>query len=351
MEIVKLLNPTLICIESKMRIKEKEIWLQGYCKPIELRRDKKQGGGIWLSFKSELYKKVTLLDMGNDENEQIWVELELGKENVIIGIVYGKQETRTDNENRENFISMIEEYAIKSSKEKKPLLVIGDFNMKIGLNSNDPNKKEFSAGGRKLQKMISRQNLKILNESPKCKGKWTRISTTNPDNDNMKSILDLFIANESGYEKMSNMVIDDNREFTLEKVTKNKIVGSDHSTIVADFDFSPVPYQKTISNKNTEYKWVLSKESLQRFKNETEKGTLGDIWDQPMGTIEDLYMMWIRNLNKTLKSNVKRIFKKGSKKGNIKENLGITSIRREKRMLKKKLLNAIKEKINLWKIS
>ena len=54
--------------------------------------------------------------------------------------------------------------------------------------------------------------------------------------------------------------------------------------------------------------------------------------------------MWVRNLNKILKSNVKRIFKKGSKKGNIKENLGITSMRQEKRMLKKKLLNAIKDK-------
>ena len=140
------------------------------------------------------------------------------------------------------------------------------------------------------------------------------------------------------------MVMDDKREFTLEKVTKNRIVGSDHNTIVADFDFSPIPYQKNISNKDTEYKWVLSKEALQRFKNETEKGTLGEIWDQLKGTIEDLYTMWIRNLNKTLKSNVKRIFKKGSKKGNIKENLGISSIRREKRMLKKKLLNAVKDK-------
>lgn len=107
--------------------------------------------------------------MGNDENEQIWVVLELGKENVIMGIVYGKQETRTDNENRENFINMIEEYNIKSNKEKKHFLVMGYFDMKIGLNSNDANKQEFSAGGGKLKKMISRRNLYNLNEAPNCK--------------------------------------------------------------------------------------------------------------------------------------------------------------------------------------
>lgn len=56
----------------------------------------------------------------------------------------------------------------------------------------------------------------------------------------MKSILDLVIANDLCYEKMCEMVIYDKREFTLEKVTQNRIIGSDHNTIVADFDFSQI---------------------------------------------------------------------------------------------------------------
>ena len=229
-ENAKTLRPDIVCItETKLNPMESEIWLEGYAKPIELRRERKQGGGIWISHTKRFFNKPKVLEMGDDDNEQIWLDIQIGNKSLILGIVYGKQETRTNDDNREKFVGMIEEYAIKAQNEDKFFAVIGDFNMKLGLDEKSGSK-PTSAGGKKLLKVISKRKLKIINQSEKCFGKWTRISTTNPNNEAMKSVLDLIITNDKCFNAVSKMVIDEKREYILEKVTKYKINESDHNT-------------------------------------------------------------------------------------------------------------------------
>eukprot|EP00112_Aurelia_sp_Birch-Aquarium-sp1_P004051 Seg1459.6 transcript_id=Seg1459.6/GoldUCD/mRNA.D3Y31 product="hypothetical protein" protein_id=Seg1459.6/GoldUCD/D3Y31 len=248
---------------------ESEIWLEGYSKPIELRRERKHGGGIWISHTKRFYNKVKVLEMGDDDNEQICLDVQIGNKTLLLGVVHGKQETRTNDDNREKSVGMIEEYAIKAQKEGKFLAVIGDFNMRLGLDEKSGSK-STSAGGKKLLKVISKRKLRIVNQSKQCFGKWTRISTTNPNNEAMKSVLDLIIANDKCFNSVSKMLIDEEREYILEKVTKYKINESDHNTIIANFDFSHKFHERAVTVPKPEYKWVFNNEAQENLKTKQE---------------------------------------------------------------------------------
>ena len=120
--------------------------------------------------------------------------------------------------------------------------------------------------------------MKIVNQSEKCSGKWTRISTTNPKNEALKLILDLIISNEKCLSSASKMVIDERRENSLEKVTKYKINERDHNTIIANFDFSHKFHERAVTMPKPEYKWVRRENSLEKVTkykiNERDHNTI-----------------------------------------------------------------------------
>ena len=63
----------------------------------------------------------------------------------------------------------------------------------------------------------------------------------------MKSVLDFIIANDKCLKSVTKMVIDEDREYILEKVTKYKINESDHNTIIAEFDFSHKFHERAVT--------------------------------------------------------------------------------------------------------
>ena len=54
----------------------------------------------------------------------------------------------------------------------------------------------------------------IVNKSIKCKGKWTRVNTKNC---NEKSILDYVMTNQSVYDDIIEMIIDEEKLYRLTK--------------------------------------------------------------------------------------------------------------------------------------
>ena len=54
------------------------------------------------------------------------------KEETILGVVYGNQESKTKIDDSKSLIDKIDYYAVKAKNEDKFILVIGDFNVKIG---------------------------------------------------------------------------------------------------------------------------------------------------------------------------------------------------------------------------
>ena len=40
--------------------------------------------------KTSLKDKITVLGVGDDDNEQVWINIRLGCKDIILGLVYGK---------------------------------------------------------------------------------------------------------------------------------------------------------------------------------------------------------------------------------------------------------------------
>ena len=73
-------------------------------------------------------------------------------------------------------------------EEKQQILIIGDFNAKIG-EAIEGNKTQVTKGGRQLLKLANKENMIILNTvKEKCKGVWARVQGEE------KSITDYVLA-------------------------------------------------------------------------------------------------------------------------------------------------------------
>ena len=64
---------------------------------------------------------------------------------------------------------------IKIRKEKQQILILGDFNAKVGV-AIEGNKTQVTKGGRQLLKLANKENMIILNTvKEKHKGVWTSV--------------------------------------------------------------------------------------------------------------------------------------------------------------------------------
>merc|ERR1712113_595776 len=111
--------------------------------------------------------------MGILGRESVWIVIDNGRVKLRIGVIYAPQESRTSKENLSEMYADIEAQVIQAKARQQSVLLMGDFNCKIG-ESIKGNKPEISVGGRLLLNLTKNNNLQILNQSEKCTGLWTR---------------------------------------------------------------------------------------------------------------------------------------------------------------------------------
>ena len=75
-------------------------------------------------YKESLKGKVSALEVGDDDNEQVWINIRPGCKNVILGLVYGKQESQTRVKSNFAFFDKIDYYAVKAKNEGKALIIL-----------------------------------------------------------------------------------------------------------------------------------------------------------------------------------------------------------------------------------
>ena len=88
-------------------------------------------------------------------------------------------------------------------EEKQQILIIGDFNAKIG-EVVDGNKTQVTKGGRQLLKLANKENMIILNTvKERCKRVWARVQGEE------KSVIDYVLADTSSANTVKEMKIDE----------------------------------------------------------------------------------------------------------------------------------------------
>ena len=232
-------DPDIIALcETKKagRISEEE--LSAY-KTIE--KNLKQGKeGILLGVRKGTFdtmKEITDTELKN----LLTVKIVYPLVNLRIIIVHAPQETDSQDKRLEFFeeLSVQVERGLTSGDE---LLVVGDLNARIGMDSNGKVIPEStSPNGKQLCELIERHSLKVGNFHQSCSGKWTRIQPQK-DGSIKKSALDYVLMPANMHQALKSFVIDEDKIYCpfREITTKGRkhIVYSDHCVMTADIELN-----------------------------------------------------------------------------------------------------------------
>ena len=153
--------------------------------------------------------------------------------------------------------------------------------------------------------------LRDLFGSTKCTGKWTRWLSNR-----QKSIIDFIIASDEMEEMIDSMIVDDKKEYSLFRITKNKkestinITKSDHCTIFVELNIKLSSEIKT-DRFNV---WNITSDGLSKFKELTENNkSLESMWQDTV-SIESSYNKWFKQINSILHKCFKKRRVKNSSK-------------------------------------
>ena len=322
-------KPTVIGI-AETKLKENEVVeIEGY----EIKRidRKSEGGGVLLAYKKCLKNITVVVREEQKEEEMLWIKINNTKIKLRIGIVYMPQEKDTKLEVIKGIYKKIEEEVQRAAENKECVIVMGDFNCKVG-EAIQGNTQELSKGGRVLLSMCKKLGLTIVNQEKCCKGTWTRIVNEK------KSVLDYFITTKNDIHTVDEMVIDEEKYNTPFRLNENNnIIYSDHCTMtmtmnLVDDSMEKEKERKYMSNEGyTNFRKTLEEKKIAEIVNETRFMESYSEWsDEVIQTIEEC----------STKKKKTRGWKVNRKLGKAKKNV--------QRMLKKMTLN--KDQIQFYKM-
>ena len=193
----------------------------------------------------------------------MWIRINLKrKETLFIGLFYGKQGIRNNNVTLDEEFNTIErhpyQYIINNQNH---ILLLDDLNAKIGngvqgIRNGDP---KITPNGKRLVNLANNLNLKILNRSPKCEGKWKRINTKN---ENEKFIIDYTLCTQTLYTNINTIIIDEEENYKLNGKSK-----TDHNSIIIEINKIASTLKMKIDNYhweiNSNTNWTRFRETMQ----------------------------------------------------------------------------------------
>ena len=297
-EILKRLQPQIWAIqETKLKPNEKIT-----CDAVNsfqmfyLYRQESGGGGLALGIDKDI--ESTLVREGNDDIEAIVVQAVLGTFPVRIIVAYGPQENSLK-EKKEKFWEFLEEETNKAELEGNGLIIQMDGNLHGGpeVIKNDPNQQ--NKNGNLFMHFLERNPfLSVGNNLDICKGTITRRRVL--ENRTEQAILDFFIMNDKMLSFLSNIIIDEDRSFTLSNFSqfkKNKrVIETDHNLMYADFDVS-IPKRKP---QRIELFNLRNKDCQAMFTTETTENSQLIKCFENMLPFENQCKMWLKTFNSLL---------------------------------------------------
>ena len=302
--IVEEVQPTIICITESHLMDEEDLQIDGY---KNLRNDRnKDGGGVLIAVQEKLYNITTIVEKMKDVEESIWVVINNTCTAIRIGLIYAPQESRTTKEEYQIMYENISKQITIAKEKEQKLLLMGDFNCKVG-EIIVGNGKEITKSAKNFLKMIKSNKLTLLNAAEKCSGLWTRIEGTS------RSVLDYVVTQKEDEHNFIEMRIDETKELAPTRDDNDGGTTSDHNTIVAKFNWLVDDERK----KTIKPKKIITRKGYTRIKEEMQEVKPSRIWmkEKPF---EELYDEWKGQINQIIERN-STVLKKINKRKDIKE--------------------------------
>ena len=264
------------------------------------KREGKVGGGVGTLVKNDFRHNIAP-HISDRPIEIMWLSIfRNGDTPLIIGVYYGKQESRTSRDEIDREMTFLEEELIDMKNDGEILLLM-DGNARIGI-LGEP----ISRNGKCLLNVFEKLNLHVINNSETCTGKITRVNTKN---NTETSAIDFAVVSEGAKPWVQSMMIDE--DGLLKVKGRNP---SDHNTIVIEMNISGTyyarPEKKTTWNIYApETKWEsFANEIIQRYNK--SRAIISD----SSTDIDTRYKKWFRELENAARKTIgKTTIKEGHK--------------------------------------
>ena len=297
--------------------------LEGYSDWMYKNRKDKGGGGVSIAVRDDLKLNTNEITMNEDpEQEIVWTEIKTKeKENIYVGVYYGKQEGKTPVETIENEFSQISTQITKLRQRGKVILT-GDFNAKIHIEKGNV-KQETSSNGKYLEDMLDNLNLDPVSVDSEY-GTWTR---ENRNNSKEKSVIDYVIIPKEIKKNVLENIVDEKGVYRIKGKKE-----TDHNTILVEIETSKKKETKKIQ------RWRLNNKEGWKEYNEKIRTNLAN-------TATSNYEEINKIIKQTLEETVgKRTITTGKKKR--RESERTKELKEKKKEAKKRFENTNKEDRN-----
>ena len=237
-----------------------------------MRTNKDGGGGLALGCSIKLSPVLTR--SGGDEVEAITVNIRIQKINSSCCTAYGPQNSDKV-EKKDIFWEYLDEEAKLAEREGKGFLLQGDLNSWLGSDiiANDP--RPQNNNGKRFSTFLQYNNLTVVNALKSCKGLITRSRTTK-EGKVQKSIIDFFVVCNRLLPYVTDMIIDNQRNYTITNYRGSKrgrrAVDSDHVTLILNLNLNVLP-QKPQRVEMLDFKNVEGQALFKRKTSETSEFT------------------------------------------------------------------------------
>ena len=297
-------EPTIVCITETHLLKTEKVEIEGY-KVYRNDRDN-YGGGLLVGVKDPLGNICTIVKKSS-QNEALWIVIDNTKVKLRIGIIYAPQESRTSKDDLKEMYSDINEQILVAKEKQQSLLLLGDFNCKIG-DEIKGNKPEVTKGGKLLLKMVKTNKLAILNQSEKCEGLWTRCEGKS------QSVLDYVITDRNAEEALEKMVIDESREFSPVGYDQNGLTYSDHNVFILKFNWIVMEVMKEKAKRKT----IMTENGYKKYRKQLEERQVANLFaEDENANTQQKYNEWKKVVEDAAKRN-STMCKKRNPRRNIK---------------------------------
>ena len=211
-------------------------------------------------------------------------------------IAHAPQET----DKAETRLEFFEELSIQVERSQisgDELIILGDFNGRIGCEIDRIVAVDGSPNGKQLCEIINKHGLKVGNFHELCTGRWTRIQSCQKGGIK-KSVLDYILTTEVIYDSLEDILIDEEKIYCpyRQKIEKGvqRIVYSDHCVVscVISIDTGRVAKK---SEKSCG--WYYSDEGFEKYQFESEMSIQFDL---AASSTSQVYSSWVSEFEKLL---------------------------------------------------
>ena len=263
--------------------------IEGY--EVKRKDRKRKGGGVMLIYRKALENMVMEEeDLGDDEI--LWITIRNKNITIKVGVVYMPQENKTTVAELQRLYKKIGKEVEKATMENARVVLMGDFNAKIG----DGELEMASKGGKVLKEMAEKQDMLIVNTDERCEGKWTRMMGDE------RSVLDYMMVKNDDKDYIQKIYIDEEKNMTPYWITKEedqRIIYADHCMMMMIIDWKMMLVETAVNKK------YMGKKEYDNYRREIEENNVSRILLEG-SDFKQAYTKWSETVMKIADKNSKR---------------------------------------------